>query len=66
MQSVHQIPSARARELVSTAYDLHVHVSPDVIDRSTDDVTLAGRFRDEGMAGFVLTFMKLRQPGAPG
>jgi hypothetical protein len=52
--NVHPTPSARARELVATAYDLHVHVSPDVIGRSTDDVTLARRFRDEGMAGFVL------------
>jgi hypothetical protein len=52
--TVHPTPSARARELVSTAYDLHVHVAPDVIGRRVDDFTLAGRFRDEGMAGFVL------------
>jgi len=53
-EKVHPTPSARARELVATAYDLHVHVAPDVIDRRIDDFTLAGRFRDEGMAGFVL------------
>jgi Family of unknown function (DUF6282) len=50
----HPTPSARARELVAAAYDLHVHVAPDVMSRRIDDFTLAGRFRDEGMAGFVL------------
>jgi hypothetical protein len=53
-EKVHPKPSARARELVAAAYDLHVHVAPDVIGRRIDDFTLAGRFRDEGMAGFVL------------
>jgi len=53
-EKVHPTPSARARELVATAYDLHVHVAPDVISRRIDDFTLAGRFLDEGMAGFVL------------
>jgi hypothetical protein len=50
----HPTPTARARELVAGAYDLHVHVAPDVIGRRIDDFTLAKRFRDEGMAGFVL------------
>lgn len=50
----HPIPSARARELVAGAYDTHIHVAPDVMDRLVDDVTLARRFRDVGMAGFVL------------
>src|SRR5262249_61092660 len=53
-EKVHPTPSGRARELVAGAYDLHVHVAPDVIDRRIDDFALAGRFRDEGMAGFVL------------
>ena len=53
-EQVHPTPSGRARELVADAYDLHVHVAPDVIDRRIDDFALAGRFRDEGMAGFVL------------
>jgi Family of unknown function (DUF6282) len=53
-EKVHPTPSARARELVTAAYDLHVHIAPDVIGRRIDDFTLAGRFRDEGMAGFVL------------
>ena len=50
----HPSPSTRARELVAGGYDLHVHVAPDVINRRIDDIPLAGRFRDEGMAGFVL------------
>jgi hypothetical protein len=47
-------PSPRARELVRTAYDLHVHVAPDVMRRTIDDVTLAHRFAEEGLAGFAL------------
>jgi len=44
----------RARELVRGAYDLHVHVAPDVQARIVDDVTLAGRFAERGLAGFGL------------
>jgi Family of unknown function (DUF6282) len=47
-------PSPRARELVRSAYDLHVHVAPDVMRRRIDDVTLARRFAELGMAGFAL------------
>lgn len=47
-------PSARARELVAGAYDTHVHVAPDVMRRRVDDVSLARRFADVGLAGFVL------------
>lgn len=36
------------------AYDTHVHVAPDVMDRLTDDLTLARRCREVGLAGFVL------------
>jgi hypothetical protein len=50
----HPRPSARARELVAGGYDLHVHVAPDVIGRRIDDIPLASRFREEGLAGFVL------------
>lgn len=50
----HPEPSRRARELVRGAYDTHVHVSPDVMDRRIDDVALAHRFDAVGMAGFVL------------
>ena len=47
-------PSETARSLVARAYDLHVHVSPDLIPRRIDDLTLAGRFEAVGLAGFVL------------
>ncbi|HEY3764925.1 MAG TPA: DUF6282 family protein [Gaiellales bacterium] len=47
-------PSAQARELVRTAYDLHVHVAPDVMRRRIDDVGLAHRFIALGLAGFAL------------
>jgi hypothetical protein len=47
-------PSARARELVAGGYDTHIHVAPDVMERRVDDVTLARRFQDVGLAGFVL------------
>jgi len=47
-------PSSRARELVRGAYDLHIHVEPDLAKRRIDDLTLARRFADLGLAGFVL------------
>jgi Family of unknown function (DUF6282) len=50
----HPEPSAHARELVLGAYDVHLHVSPDVMRRRIDDVALADRFAAVGMAGFVL------------
>jgi hypothetical protein len=48
------VPSKEARELVRGAYDLHVHVAPDLIPRRIDDVSLARRCQEIGMAGFVL------------
>jgi Family of unknown function (DUF6282) len=50
----HAPPSAAARELVRGAYDLHVHVGPDVMQRRIDDLGLAREFRGQGLAGFVL------------
>jgi hypothetical protein len=47
-------PSARAREIVVGAYDLHVHIGPDVPARRIDDVTLARRCTAIGLAGFAL------------
>jgi hypothetical protein len=47
-------PSERARVLVRDAYDLHVHIAPDVPPRRIDDVTLARRFAEAGLAGFAL------------
>jgi hypothetical protein len=47
-------PSDRARELVVGAYDLHVHIAPDVPPRRIDDVALARRCLELGLAGFAL------------
>ena len=47
-------PSTHARELVRGAFDMHVHIAPDVVARRIDDVTLARRFEELGLAGFVL------------
>lgn len=52
--STHPIPTGRARELVKTGYDTHIHVAPDVMERRIDDVSLARRFAEVGLAGFVL------------
>lgn len=47
-------PSRWARELVAGAFDLHVHVAPDVMERRITDLRLARRCREVGLAGFVL------------
>jgi Family of unknown function (DUF6282) len=47
-------PSDRARDLLRGAYDTHMHISPDVVERRIDDISLARRFQELGMAGFVL------------
>jgi hypothetical protein len=47
-------PSDRARVLVKGAYDLHVHVAPDVPPRRIDDRALAQRHAELGLAGFAL------------
>ena len=47
-------PSQRARELLRGAYDTHMHIAPDVVPRNIDDLSLARRFRELGMDGFVL------------
>ncbi|HKV38963.1 MAG TPA: DUF6282 family protein [Blastocatellia bacterium] len=46
--------SDTAWEAIQGAYDLQVHVSPDVIERRTDDVDLAHDFLKRGLRGFVL------------
>ena len=48
------VPSQRSRDLVRGAFDLHVHIDPDVVGRIVDDVTLAERFAACGLAGFAL------------
>jgi Family of unknown function (DUF6282) len=53
-EAVGTSPSDHARALVQGAYDLHVHVAPDVPPRRIDDATLARRFAEAGLAGFGL------------
>ena len=43
-----------AWETIQGAYDLQVHVAPDVIERRIDDVGLAEEFLARGLKGFVL------------
>jgi hypothetical protein len=47
-------PSAEAWAAIQGAYDLQVHVSPDLVERRTDDVDLAHDFLNLGLSGFVL------------
>jgi hypothetical protein len=47
-------PSPRARELLHGAFDTHLHIAPDVVERRIDDLSLAHRFAELGMDGFVL------------
>ena len=46
--------SDRAWDAIAGAYDLHVHVAPDLAPRRTDDLALARDFLSRGLAGFVL------------
>ena len=52
--AAHPVPSERARDLVRGAYDVHIHVAPDVVERRISDVALARRFAELGLAGFGL------------
>lgn len=47
-------PTEWARRTVRGAYDLHVHVEPDVMRRRLTDLQLARRCWDVGLAGFAL------------
>src|SRR5690242_18530657 len=47
-------PTDLAWEAIRGAYDLQVHVAPDVIERRIDDVGLAQEFLARGLKGFVL------------
>src|ERR1700676_1604378 len=46
--------SASAWRALEGAYDLQVHVGPDVIARRIDDIDCAREFLAHGMKGFVL------------
>jgi len=43
-----------AWDAIQGAYDLQVHVAPDVIERRIDDIDLAKEFLAHGLRGFVL------------
>lgn len=49
-----EAPSDAAWKAIEGAYDLQVHVAPDVIERRTDDLDLARDFLAHGLCGFVL------------
>lgn len=42
------------KELIRGAYDLHVHSAPDVLPRRMDDLEMAGRIVESGMAGYAI------------
>lgn len=46
--------SDEAWTVLQGAYDLHVHVAPDIIERRIDDIDLAKEFLAKGLRGFVL------------
>ena len=53
-EAPHPPVSDAAWEAIRGAYDLQVHVAPDVIERRIDDVDLAKEFLASGLRGFVL------------
>ncbi|MDE3131009.1 MAG: cytosolic protein [Acidobacteriota bacterium] len=52
--TTHPTPSERARLLVRGGYDMHVHVDPDFTPRIIDDLGLARRCLELGLAGFQM------------
>ncbi len=42
------------KDLLKGAYDLHVHSAPDVLPRKMDDLEMAQRIIDAGMAGYAI------------
>jgi len=40
--------------IINGAYDLHVHSAPDVLPRKMDDIEMAQRIIDSGMAGYAI------------
>ena len=48
-----------AWEALQGAYDLQVHVAPDLIERRIDDIDLAREFLARGLRGFVLKSHKV-------
>jgi len=50
----HPTPSSEALDLTRGAFDLHVHIDPDVIARRVTDLELARLFLARGLRGFGL------------
>ena len=46
--------SDEAWNAIQGAYDMHIHVAPDVIARRIDDIDLAKEFLARGLRGFTL------------
>lgn len=42
------------KEMIKDAYDLHVHSAPDVLPRKMNDIAMAQRIKDSGMAGYAI------------
>jgi hypothetical protein len=53
-ETVHPVPSERAREAVRGGFDPHVHVAPDFAPRRISDLELAACCEQVGLAGFGL------------
>lgn len=53
-EEVGVVVTLQAWEAIAGAYDLQVHVAPDVIERRIDDLDLAREFLAHGLKGFVL------------
>jgi hypothetical protein len=43
-----------SNSIISGAYDLHVHSGPDILPRKMDDIEMAQRIVDCGMAGYAI------------
>jgi hypothetical protein len=52
--ATHPTPTDRARALVRGGYDMHVHIDPDFVPRIIDDIGLARRCAELGLAGFQM------------
>lgn len=42
------------KEIIKGAYDLHVHSAPDVLPRKMNDIEMAERMKNSGMAGYAI------------
>ncbi|MGA7109407.1 MAG: DUF6282 family protein [Terracidiphilus sp.] len=54
VENTSMVVSDKAWAALRGAYDLHVHVAPDIIERRIDDIDLAREFSAREMRGFVL------------